>query len=205
MRLIKMVGLAGVVAVVATAFVGASSAMANGPTVLCKVNEDPCAANETKEVHFTSVGEPTLVTTVPSLTIKCASSLAVGTVEDLGTPTGITLTELTWTNCSSNQGACTVETEAPGLLDVLKTAANLGTAKALGTEVKVTCGAVISCVFGGADTAGLTVEGALHNGGTSHGKLNAPGIAVPKKKGLCPATSTWTAEYESLEHIFIST
>jgi hypothetical protein len=204
-----MIGLAGVAAIAAMAFVGASSAMANGPTALCKTNEEPCqAANLTGHVHFESVGEPTLSTTSPNLTIKCLSSLALGDAEELGNPTGVTLTQLTWTGCYTAPFVshnCTVTTVVPGLIDVLRTLPNLGTATALGTEVKVTCGAVINCIYGGPTITGLTVEGALHNGSASHGKLKAPGIAVPKVKGLCPSASTWNAEYESLEHIFIST
>jgi hypothetical protein len=205
-----MIGLAAVAAIAAMAFVGASSAMANGPTALCKVNEEPCApGNLTGHVHFESTEEPTLETETPKLTVKCLSSLALGDAEALGNPTGVTLTELLWTGCYlapfSGTHNCTVKTEATGLIDVLRTAANLGTATALGTEVRVTCGAVINCVYGGPTITGLTVEGALHNGSTSHGRLKAPGIAVPKVKGLCPASSKWTATYESLEHIFIST
>jgi hypothetical protein len=182
--------------------------MANGPTVLCNVNEDPCSvANQTSAVHFVSVGEPTLVTASPALTIKCLSSLAAGTTEALGNPTGITLTALTWTGCylapfvSHN---CTVTTLVLGLIDVLKTAANLGTAKALNTEVRVVCGGSINCIFGGAETTGLTVEGALHAAGTGHGRLKAPSIAVGHLSGLCPSTATWTADYESLTHVFVS-
>jgi hypothetical protein len=208
-RLIKMIGFVAVAAV-AMAFIGAGSAMANGPTALCKVNEEPCAAgNLTGHVHFESVGEPTLLTASPKLEIKCLSSLALGDAEALGNPTGITVSALTWTGCYlapfSGTHNCTVKTENLGLIDVLRTAANLGTATALSTEVRVTCGAVINCVFGGASTTGLTVEGALHNGSNSHGNLSAPGISVPKVKGLCPSIAVWVAEYESLEHIFIST
>jgi hypothetical protein len=210
MRLIKMIGFAAVAAIAAMAFAGAGSAMANGTTALCKVNEEPCApGNLTGHIHFESVGEPTLETFSPNLTLKCLSSLALGDAEALGNPTGVTLTQLTWTGCYlapfSGTHNCTYTTEVPGLIDVLRTAANLGTATLLGTEIRLTCGAVINCVYGGPTITGLTVEGALHNGSTSHGKLKAPGIALPKKKGLCPAVSTWTAEFESLEHFFIST
>jgi hypothetical protein len=212
-RLIRTIGLAAVAAVVAMAFVGAGSVMANGPTVLCKVNEEPCSSsapnNLTEHVHFESIGEPTLLTVSPKLEIKCLSSLALGDAEALGNPTGITVSALTWTGCYlapfSGKHDCTVKTENFGLIDILRTAANLGTATALSTEVRVTCGAVINCVLGGPSTTGLTVEGALHKVGAGHGYLSAPGISVPKVKGLCPSIAAWVAEYESLEHIFIST
>jgi hypothetical protein len=205
-----MIGLAAIAAIAAMAVVGASLAMANGPTALCKVNEEPCApGNLAGHVHFESVGEPTLKTTSPKLELKCLSSLALGDAEALGNPTGVTLTQLTWTGCYtapfSGTHNCTYTTEVPGLIDVLRTAANLGTATLLGTEIRLQCGALINCVLGGKEITGLTVEGALHNGGTGHGMPSAPGIAMPKVKGLCPSTLVWTALFESLEHFFIST
>ena len=210
-----MLGLAAIAAMAAMAFVGAGSAMATGNTALCNTNTTPCTSL-TGPLHFVSVAEPELVTTTPNLTIKCLSGLGTGTAEGLsiasGKPAGVTVNELLWTGCytvGSPTHNCTVTTEVKGLIDVLKSAAaNLGTATALLTKVKVVCGAIISCAYGGAETTGLKVEGALHPapGTNSKGLIEAPGISVPiALPGICPKTSVWTAKYESLAHIFVTT
>ena len=57
MKTIKIFGLAALAALMAMAFVGASSAMAEGSTSLCKVDGATCAAgNLLTHVHEQSVG-----------------------------------------------------------------------------------------------------------------------------------------------------
>src|SRR3954447_10253409 len=61
-RTIKLIGLAALAALSAMALVGASSAMAEGSTALCKVDQTPCAAgNLFGPVHEESVGKAVLL------------------------------------------------------------------------------------------------------------------------------------------------
>jgi hypothetical protein len=206
-KLIKMFGFAALAAVVAMALVGATSASAKENTQLCKVHQEPCAAgNAPTSVHFVA-GTTVLKTSI--ITVLCLASLVVATPLGLGTaPTPQVLhnTEITWSNCGTNpaHNNCTVTTLAPGLVDLLKTALNLGTATVLGAEVKVVCGEILNCTYGGAEVTGFTSEGALHTAGAGHGMLTASELTVPVVGGLlCPATSKWNALYEPLEHLYI--
>ncbi len=206
MRLIKMFGLAGLTVVAAMAFLGASSASANQSTALCKVHQEPCAANNlATSVHMVA-GITSLKTSIA--TVLCLSSLVQGTPEPLGKPQGVTLTQVLWNNCGTNaaHNNCTVTTLKPGLIDVLKTALNLGTAEALNTQVLVFCDLFIDlhCVYGGASVKGFSVEGALHTAAAGHGRFIAKELEVPNVSGaFCPEKSFWTASYEGLEHQYI--
>jgi hypothetical protein len=202
-----MFGLAALAAVAAMAFVGGSSAMANGPSSLCKTHEDPCAAgNRATGVHMVAVGDTVLKTNVA--TVLCLGSLASGNTENggLGSPLGITMTAITWTSCGTTaaHNNCDVLTTKLGLFDALTTSLNLGTATALGTEVLVECDLAIDlhCVYGGTVT-GFKVEGAGHTAGAGNGMFTATELSVPKTGGFfCPNTSLWTALYEPLEKLY---
>jgi hypothetical protein len=214
MRLIKMFGLASVAAVAAMAFVGASSAMATFDTALCTEASVTLACPDAKlatEVHFVAL-DPILVT--PIGTILCKEALFKGHVEinattgkrlaPAGASLGITLLELIFTNCEINKTACTVTTTHLGLLNVLKTAANLATVVDSGTggfiEVKVVCGAVISCTYKG---EGLTGHGLSAEAG-GKGAVTYTGATVTKASGiLCPKEAKLTANYETLVSLWI--
>jgi hypothetical protein len=210
-----MFGLAVAAAVASMALLGASSAMAEGNTALCTVHQDPCLdANLVSGVHMVA-GITTLQTSVAK--VLCLSSLAQGTVETdattgkrlsaSGKPLGVNVTALTWSNCGTNaaHNNCTVNTLKGGLIDLLRTALNLGTATILGSEVLVECniGFTLHCVYGG-EVAGFGVEGAGHNGGLAgNGMFNANALEVQRLKGLfCPEESKWTALYESLTALY---
>jgi hypothetical protein len=199
-----MFGLAALAAVAAMAFVGASSAMGEN-TAICKVHEEPCASGNIAQTVHMVAGTTILETDLT--TVLCLGALGVGTTEGLGAPAGYTITSLTWSNCgtTSAHNNCTVTTLQNGLLDVLKTALNLGTAAALGTEVLVECNILLGfhCIYGGGEVKGFKVEGALHTAGAGHGMFTAKELLVPKVGGLiCPKESFWTALFEPLEHIY---
>ena len=203
MRITKMFGLA---AVAAMAFLGASSAMANGPTALCKVHETACSTgNLVTSVHAVNVGEdPVLTTEIAGVPFEllCGISLAVASVLGLAQPQVTHLSTLNWSECHTSLGvACIVTTETLGLLNILKTALNLGTLTSTGgTTVRVNCGEAINCVYGGTVTAGI--EGALHQTGVGHGMINV-NTEVERTAGTCPLHAHWKALYESLEHIYV--
>jgi len=200
-KLIKMFGLTAVAAVVAMAFVGASSAMATN-TVLCTVNEDPCLEkNWAKSIHMVTTAKPKLLSSIG--TIECASSLGEGTLGKLGLPQVATLTALTWAApCALGKTACTVTTESLGTMNILKTGANVGTADPEGTTIHVECGALINCKYTGKPGATLSVTGA---GGGSNGILEANKLKVEKLgSGFCPSTAEWDAKYEPLTAVYVS-
>jgi hypothetical protein len=210
MKLIKMLGLAAVAAVAAMALVGAGTAMATGPTALCKVHTDPCPAGSLYPAGTVVEGlatDPILLGTFFGFTgtVLCEHSLVTGKLENaLGTPLKVEITKITFTgNCKSTfGGSCTVTTAKLGLLDVLKTALNLGIATSLGNEVKVVCGGFpsIECTFGG--TPELHVEG--HP--VKH--LTANGAALTAVSGsACPTNPRWDALYKVIkptENVFVS-
>ena len=121
MRPITILGLAAVTALAAMAFVGASTASANGPTVLCTVDSRlTCpAANQVtlKLVHF--------VATNPQLlgppNITCASALLSAESLHSGNPYKLHIHELAYSGCSTKiflKINCTVTTTHNGLLDL---------------------------------------------------------------------------------------
>ena len=119
MKPIKMLGLAVMAAVMAMAFVGASSAMAEH-TALCKADEDPCAeADIIAHVHETSVVKATLLNEFSN--IKC-DVLFLGDALGLASPEIIHGT-FTYSGCNN---FCSVSEEnGPSKIKVLKTATEL--------------------------------------------------------------------------------
>jgi hypothetical protein len=88
--------------------------------------------------------------------VTCNHSVILGTALEPGSaPDGESqLTHLELIDfsgeCKTASGlSCTVTTVALGLVDLLKTAPNEGLATSLGSKVKVVCGFVLNCTFGG--------------------------------------------------------
>jgi len=210
MKYIKTIGLTVVAAVAAMAIAGAGTAMATGPTALCKVHADPCGS-------LYPVGQAIEgLSTNPVLlgnffgftgTVSCEHSVVSGNIEDqpLGTPLKIKITKITFTgNCKSTfGGTCTVTTVKTGLVDLLRTALNLGTATSLGNEIKVVCGGFpsIECTFGG------TPE--LHAEGSPAKQLIANAAVLTAVSGsACPTSPRWDATYKITQpsaNVYITT
>jgi len=189
----------------------ASTAMGEGIS-LCKVNEDPCAEkNQVSSVHLVA---GTIVLKTSILTVLCLSALAVidngvfgPTLVSGSFPIHYVTQSLTFSNCGSNaaHNNCAVQNLSTiGLVDLSKTAANLGSASALRAEVLVNCSGFLHCVYG--STVGpILVEGSGHNGAFGNGMFTFTELSIPKVSGfLCPATSNLTALFEPLEDIFVS-
>jgi hypothetical protein len=94
----------------------------------------------------------------------------------------------------------------------LNSGENLGTATALGGEALVECNlgilGTLHCVYGGPKVEGFSLEGALHQAGTGHGMFTTKELTVPiveKISGACPSESKFTALYEPLVHLWITT
>jgi hypothetical protein len=212
-----MVGLAALTALAAMAIVGATSAMATEATALCKVNQNPCeAANLVTEQHMTLVGNGVLHGLSPLFNVLCLSGLVLGEVLGLAAAGSggqqIHLSKLDFTLCGTNSTHTNCEIKQlvlPLLVDVLKTAANLGTATGLNGETLIKCTipliGTIDCVYEG---AGLGFDVKSAGGTDGHGMLNAEATPVNKTagSGFCSEESTITTGLlEPLTDTYLST
>jgi hypothetical protein len=199
MKQVKMLGLAGVVALGLTAMAGASTASA---TELCSTNTSPCTG--TVYTSGTAVSAQLKAGTVATLTndisnVICQKSTAAGkTTSTSGNAVTGTITSLGFTDCKTASGVpcATVDTlNIPYAASITATVSGNGTltvTKDLSGDpgVTVECASLINCTFSTA-SASLGVTG----GNPAIAKAN--GIALTKKGITCPiATPHWDAEYE---------
>ncbi|HET7483950.1 MAG TPA: hypothetical protein VFJ64_01085, partial [Solirubrobacterales bacterium] len=144
MKPLKMLGLAALTALMATAFLGAGSAMA--ATHLCAADEAVCASPLT-HVHETSVGKAILLA---STKIEC-NVLFLGEVVGEG-ESGVAVVEGNFTYSSCTSGCTVTEEGGPSVVEVEK--AGHETASVVGEgEVHVSC-VSIDCYFNGKGLAG---------------------------------------------------
>jgi hypothetical protein len=201
MKSIKMLGLAAFAALMAMAFLGASSAMA-GNTQLCMADEEPCAAaNVIAHIHEETVaGAPATVLT--SLGNVTCNSLFLGSSLGLGAPL-VLHGNLTYTGCLRNGKSCEVkEVGTSSLIEVLRTAAETAS-WAISFEINVHCGLFINCTYNGENLTGVA-KGALlapPNGEwfTSEVVLHHVG------GGICPDTTKFSIRMVPLLAAYIST
>ena len=140
MKPIKMFGLAALAALMAMAFVGASSAMAES-TALCSTESEPCEA--ISHVHETSVGKAKLLS---EPTVECDVLFLGDTVAETSKPLHVS-GKFTYTNC--NNSCAVEEVNGPALIAVLKTATELSAVTGKGL-VKLTCFfGFIKCAYNG--------------------------------------------------------
>lgn len=191
-----MFGFAALAAVMAMAFVGASSAMA-GSTALCKVDQSPCAAgNVITHVHEVTSAKAKLLSII---TVEC-DVLFLGDVSGASLANPLVIVgDFTYTNC----GSCEVtETSAKSTIKVLRTAAELAEVTGEG-KVFVDCGAALECEYNGVGLKGhgLGALTAPPNGSVS--LLNqvttktGGGFFCPKEAKLDITTSALTPTYIS--------
>ena len=183
----KIAGLVAM-AVMALAFVGASSAMA-GPTALCKADEEKCIeANTVAHVHeATLTGAKAVLLSEPE--VKC-DVLFLG--DALGSGLGAPLAihgNFTYSNC---EGGCTAaEENGPTEIQVLKTGTELasvtsGAGSGAGL-VHLVCFGFINCRYVGTELEGHGL-GPLTSSETN-GSVSLSGQEVNKESGsLCPET-----------------
>jgi hypothetical protein len=196
-----MFGLAAIAAISAMAFLGVSSASATD-TVLCTVDtEEPCTNNPyTGHIEGLAVN-PELLSNLANVT--CGHSIILGNALGLGSgPNGKSqLTHLELIDFTGNCHttfpevvSCTVTTIALGLVDLLKTAPNLGLVTSLNNKVRVTCGFLINCTFGGEPT-GHALGSTLPLGSTSLGSIVVNEAVLTGEGPLCPEVGKWDAKY----------
>jgi hypothetical protein len=143
---IKMFGLAALAALMAMAFVGASSAMASGNTALCTADEDPCNGPGTviTHVHESSVGKASIL---GSPLIKC-NVLFLGDALNSGLANPLTIHgAFTYTSCTN---FCHVlEQNGPARIVFLRTGAELANVAPIEFLIHVTCPFGINCYYDG--------------------------------------------------------
>jgi hypothetical protein len=196
---IKMLGLAALAALMAMAFVGASSAMAES-TELC--GSDPgtgsteaCGKGGAQEA-VTHVHETTLSGAPESLLssnveILCDVLFLGDTVGSTSNPVEI-LGNFTYSNCmTASNGSCTItEVSSDFKLNVLKLGHELADVSPVGVggQLNLHCGFLINCTY---DGEGLTAHalGPLLSGTETNGQTRIEEQTTHRVSGVCPETA----------------
>jgi hypothetical protein len=175
MKTIKMFGLAALAALMAMAFVGAGSAMAES-TQLCKNQTSPCLNTfGNTEIHALSVGKARLLA---SPRVECNVLFVSTGVGTLAAPQ-IIEGHFTYTNCG-----CTVrEVGGLAIIEVLRTGHE--TVKVTGeAEISVNCFGIV-CTYNGEGLEG-TGKGPLLST-EANGEVNLSEQVVRGTGSFCPA------------------
>jgi hypothetical protein len=193
---IKMLGLAALAALMAMAFVGASSAMAES-TQLCGHDGTPCEA--VHHVHEESVGKAVLLSTIK---VEC-NVLFLGDIS-AGTSNPLVIKgNFTYTNC----GSCVVKEEsASAKIEVLKEGHE--TSKVTGEGlVHVECSGFIDCSYNGVGLKGTGKGPLLSAVGNPNGEVTISGQTTNKETGgfLCPATAKLDITTTPLWPVYLTT
>ncbi len=163
MRLIKMFILAALAAVATMAFVGVTSASAEGDTQLCKVGTSLlCPAGEARTAIHQVLATGTVGKLLALLNILCLSMLRESTALGLANPQVIHALSMSYTGCGTNSAHdnCTITVQELPLSHLLKTGPDEGVLTALNGRTRLQCSGGIDCVF---DTEGLEFTvGAQH-------------------------------------------
>jgi hypothetical protein len=149
---IKMFGLAVLAALMAMAFVGASSAMA-GPTSICKKDENPCKeSNQITHLHETTLtgAKAKLLNGSGEVQTECDVLFLGDALAGLSSEYLIH-GHFTYSNCSNGCSAKEV-TGTDALISVLRTGHETGEVTGEG-EVTVTC-IFFSCTYNGEELNG---------------------------------------------------
>lgn len=191
MKYMKMFGLCllGVLATMALVGVGTASA-----TKLCPENKSPCPSpiKSGTALKGQLVAGTEAVFTTSILTVKCTESTIEGkTTSEGGAGVAVKgeITSVVWKNCKSGSTNCTTTALGlPWLSEVTGSGGN-GTMTVANAAGKFTCG--FTCEYE-ASSAATSVTGG------NPAKVNANKVSFKKKGGsfLCPATATWSSEYE---------
>jgi hypothetical protein len=205
---IKLFGLAALAALMAMAFVGASSAMADH-TQLCKADESLCAAgNVITHVHEVSIGEGVLLSSagnVLCLVLFLGDSLGLGNPLIIhghftfGSPTHPCVRHKIF---GGTENCTIIEVSTDYLLTVLRLGHETADITYSG-EVNLHCGSVINCTYNGVGLTG-TGKGPLLST-QLNGEITISEKTVANSGGaFCPATSRLDLKTSSLELVYLS-
>jgi hypothetical protein len=195
-----MIGLAALAALMAMAFVGASSAMAES-TQLCKADESPCATESViGHVHEETLtgAKAKLLTSVA--TVEC-KALFLGDSLGSGAPL-IIHGHFTYTECKRGTESCSAtETSTDSLIEVLKEGHETGKVTGSGS-VNVHCGFIINCTYDGEGLVG-TAKGPLL-ASSENGEVTITEQTTHKVSGtFCPETGKLDIATMPLEKVYI--
>ena len=199
MKPLKILGLAALAALVAMAFVGATSAMAES-TALCQSDEGTCAeANRVSHIHeATSEGSKAFL--LSFVKVEC-DVLFLGDVQNagnLGNPLEI-LGDFTWSNCKTSGGTSCTVAEVSGTdtkISVLKSGHELAAVTGAG-EFTFKCTPLISCTYNWTGLQAHAFGPLLSEAENGETKLEKQ--VLNRVKGFCPETSELDLLTTSLE------
>ena len=204
MRLIKTTGLVAVLAVAASALIGASTATATEFTTLCTEKTAVLTCPEAKQLsgaHFVSPKtKTTILTNVVTITCEILFGAAAHEGITLGKPLFL-VGHFTFSECSNS---CVIEEiNGPSVAGLLKTAPELALV-APEAEFTVSCGVLIKCTYNTSTTNGHALGGAATEASElTHLTFNKAPLF--KVAGFCPTTATLDALFASLEKLYIRT
>ena len=184
MKTIRMIGLAALAALMAMAFVGASSAMAE-KTTLCTADVTEfysASACAVTHVHETSVGKMKFLSSVGGS--EC-NVLFLGDVSSTGAPLVIK-GEFTYTNCELGGSSCTATEESgPAEIKVLREGHEAAKVT-FEYLIHLVCSGFIDCSYNGVGLAG-TGKGPLLST-QKNGEVTLSEQSLNKEAGgfLCP-------------------
>jgi hypothetical protein len=194
MKLLKIFGLLALVALMAMAFVGAGSAMANGSTALCvdmptshddflTGDKDGVCNDTISHVHKGTLTGAKAKVLSSALNVEC-DSLLLADVLGLGNPQVLHNVKLTYTNCNSG---CVVTQEGTGLATVLRLSHETADFN-LSIQLHEECGAFIDCKYSGEGLLGTTIGPLLSS--HENGELTISEQVMNKVGGaFCPSTA----------------
>jgi hypothetical protein len=203
-KAIKTIGLAALASLMAMAFVGASSAMAES-TALCKTDEVPCKeANVINHVHETSVGKAVLLTSIGNT--ECNVLFLGDAVQGMEEGAGLGIFgNFTYTNCVLGGSSCTAtEENGPSEIEVSRTGAETASVTGEGL-VHVVCSGFIDCSYTGSGLKG-TAKGPLIST-QKNGEVTLSEQKTAKEAGgfLCPKEAKLDITTTPLEATTVST
>ncbi len=198
MRLVKMFGLATLMAVAAMALLGAASASATN-TQLCTAHTGLTCVSGATSIHAVlATGTVGKLLSSP-VTVLCLGVLVEATPLAEGSPQAIHTLEMSYTGCGTNSAHnnCTVTVEEQPLADLLKTGLDEGSLTATSGRTRLQCSSLgIDCKY--------DLEGALFSIGAQHLTANEATITELGGKLLCPDEGFLDGLLESLSATYIA-
>ncbi len=193
MKPIKMLGLTALAALLAMAFVGASSAMAE-ETSLCMEPKVGCEALQ--HVHETTLTGKKAVLKTSIVTVECDVLFLGDALSGAGAPLVIHGT-FTYTNC----GSCTAtEENGPAEIKVLKEGHETASVTGEGL-VHVECSG-LNCRYNGVGLKGTAKGPELST--ETNGEVSLTEQTTNKESGLfCPSTSKLTITTTPLDKVYL--
>jgi hypothetical protein len=192
MKYLKMLGLAAILAMAFSAYLGAGSASA---TVLCTTKVAPCGVGWDEVagtiIEASLVGSATLEDTSNKVLDTCLAGTdkwEVTNTGGAGKKVGRKTIEITFGNCTGPAKAVALGTEEDEYIE----GTNDGTETDKGTEITITTSG-ISCTYG----TGTGTDIGTWNGGESEEDALEINAALTKTAGgfLCATSAKWTANF----------